>query len=94
MSDRTLAVRVEGTVQGVFFRAYASENAKRLGVTGWVANREDGAVEGVLHGPGEALGELIKLLRHGPPEAIVTNIDVRSADRSLATQAPAEAYTF
>lgn len=94
MSGRTLAIRVEGTVQGVFFRAYASENARRLGVDGWVANRDDGSVEGVLRGPGEALAELVGLLRHGPPDAKVTKLDVRSTDEGHAASPPADAYTF
>lgn len=92
--DRTLAIRVEGKVHGVFFRAYARENARRLGVTGWVVNREDGSVEGVIHGHGSALAELVRLLRHGPPDATVETLDVRSADRGQASDQPADAYAF
>ncbi len=92
--DRTLAIRVEGKVQGVFFRAYTRENAVRLGVTGWVANREDGSVEGVLHGSGAALGELVGLLRHGPPDARVDKLDVRSVPRGEASNGPGDAYGF
>ena len=92
--ERTLAFRVEGKVQGVFFRAYARENARRLGVTGWAMNRADGSVEGMIHGPGAALAELVGLLRQGPPDAKVEKIDVRSASREGASDPPAGAYAF
>ena len=92
--DRTLAVRVEGKVQGVFFRAYTQANARRLGVTGWVANKADGSVEAVLHGNGSHLAELVGLLRQGPPDAKIDKLDVHSAERGRAQAAPADAYAF
>ena len=92
--DRTLVIHAEGKVQGVFFRAYARENARRLGVTGWVANREDGSVEGVICGNGAALAEVVALLRQGPPDARVDKLDVRSADPGRVWDRPADAYAF
>ncbi len=67
---------VEGRVQGVFFRYSACEQADRLGVTGWVMNRPDGTVELVAEGPKEAVDDLVKWCRHGPPGAHVTNVRV------------------
>ena len=37
-----LVVRVRGKVQGVWYRASAREEAGKLGLNGWVANRPDG----------------------------------------------------
>ena len=42
---------VRGVVQGVGFRYYALHEATRLGLAGYVRNREDGAVEIELEGP-------------------------------------------
>ena len=43
-------VIVEGRVQGVFFRAYTSDEAKKLGLAGWVRNRPEGSVEAIIEG--------------------------------------------
>ena len=90
MSDgeRAIAVHVTGRVQGVSYRAYTSEQAVRLGVKGWVANRDDGSVDAALLGSGDALAELVGLMRRGPPQATVEGVDVRSVDRAWAEQAP------
>jgi len=69
-------VHVTGRVQGVRFRAWTREQAQALGVSGWVRNRSDGSVEGVLSGPSEAVEALIALLHEGPPAAKVKNVRV------------------
>jgi acylphosphatase len=66
---------VRGRVQGVFFRQSAVEQARSLGVAGWVRNREDGDVEGLAAGPPEALERLRAWLQHGPPAARVESVE-------------------
>jgi len=68
---------VHGYVQGVNFRYYTTRTARRLGLTGWVANRRDGTVEAVAEGPREALKKLVGFLHQGPPSAMVTNVDIK-----------------
>ena len=51
---------ISGLVQGVFFRAYAKDEAERLNLTGWVKNRWDGKVEMVIEGEKEKIDEMIK----------------------------------
>lgn len=48
-----------GMVQGVFFRSNTRKCAQSLGLTGWVRNRADGAVEAVLEGEEEAVKQAI-----------------------------------
>ena len=65
-------VVVEGRVQGVFFRDSCREQARRLGVGGWVRNRHDGAVEAVFEGPEFEVAAMVEWCRTGPPRAVVT----------------------
>lgn len=71
---------IEGRVQGVFFRASAQAEASRLGLTGWVRNRPDGAVEIVAEGERKKLADLIAWCRHGPRGAEVENVRIRQED--------------
>jgi acylphosphatase len=69
-------VVVRGRVQGVFFRDSCQREAQRLGVRGWVLNRDDGHVEAVLEGEPEAVEAMIQWARVGPLHAYVTGVDV------------------
>jgi acylphosphatase len=69
-------VRVTGRVQGVFFRAWTAEQARELGIAGWVRNCPDGSVEAHLTGDELAVTRMIERLREGPPHAIVERLDV------------------
>jgi acylphosphatase len=73
-------VVVNGTVQGVFFRASCQREAAAHGVAGWVSNRPDGAVEAVFEGDEAAVSALIEWCRQGPPHADVTSVDVNDEE--------------
>ncbi|MGS0997781.1 acylphosphatase [Rhodanobacter sp. UC4451_H18] len=65
---------VEGRVQGVFFRASTREQALALGIAGHARNLDDGRVEVLAGGSGEALDALEQWLWQGPPAADVTAV--------------------
>jgi acylphosphatase len=67
---------VTGRVQGVFFRAWTREQARELGVSGWVRNCADGSVEAHFEGDEEAVKALIERLHDGPPAARVETVEV------------------
>jgi acylphosphatase len=69
-------VFVSGLVQGVSFRWYAIQNARRLGVAGWVRNLPDGRVEAVYEGPGQPVDEMVAWSHQGPPSARVNDVEV------------------
>ncbi len=77
---------VRGMVQGVFFRAAAAEEARALGLTGRVWNREDGAVECVAEGSADAIERFRSWLRRGPPRARVE--EVQETELSGETRYP------
>jgi acylphosphatase len=69
-------VVVSGQVQGVFFRDSCRRQAQAHGVTGWVRNRPDGAVEAVFEGEPEAVEAMIGWARKGPPAAEIDQVEV------------------
>lgn len=78
-SDRIrVHLRIEGTVQGVYFRAATVQEAQRLGLAGWVRNRPDGSVEVVAEGLRSKIDELVTWCHQGPPGAIVNRVSQHS----------------
>jgi acylphosphatase len=69
-------VVVHGRVQGVFFRDSVRERARAHGVSGWICNRSDGAVEAVLEGRPDNVERVVRFCRTGPRQALVERIDV------------------
>jgi len=69
-------VIVRGSVQGVFFRDSTRRLARQHGVSGWIANRADGAVEAVFEGEADAVERLIAFSRKGPRGAQVESVEV------------------
>jgi acylphosphatase len=67
---------VHGTVQGVFYRASAEQEAQRLGVAGWVRNLPDGSVELVVEGDDAAVEQMLTWAGRGPSRADVSRVDV------------------
>ncbi len=77
MALKQLHMVVRGRVQGVYFRASAQREARRLGVCGWVRNRADGALEIVAEGEEAAVRDLHGWAQKGPSAARVDKVDTR-----------------
>jgi acylphosphatase len=77
MGLKRIQLVVRGRVQGVFFRATAQREARQLGLTGWVKNRRDGAVEMVVEGEEDNVKDFLAWAQHGPTTARVDNVDTR-----------------
>ena len=73
-------VRLFGRVQGVFFRQWSVNQARTLGVTGWVRNATDGSVEALVMGDEGAVAQMIEAMRRGPSQAQVEDLIVEVAE--------------
>jgi acylphosphatase len=69
-------VRVHGQVQGVYYRASAQQEAERLGLHGWVRNRQDGSVEVVAEGEADPVEAFLAWCRRGPERAQVRDLEI------------------
>jgi acylphosphatase len=65
---------ITGRVQGVGYRAWMVEKARAFGLSGWVRNTADGAVEALVAGEDAAVEEIARLCRRGPRLAEVLSI--------------------
>jgi acylphosphatase len=79
----SVKILVFGRVQGVFFRAFTSEQAVALGLKGYVRNlTQEGTVEVVAEGERARLESLIAHLKTGPPSARVEQVVTSWSDYS------------
>ena len=76
-SPARLTLQVTGLVIGVNFRWFTQRRALALGLTGWVRNCADAAVEITAEGHRKVLEQLLDAVRAGPPEAVVENVDAQ-----------------
>jgi acylphosphatase len=66
--------RITGRVQGVWFRAWTRDEARQLGLGGWVRNEPDGSVRALFVGPRDRVGQMLARCRIGPPMARVDQV--------------------
>jgi len=78
---KAVTVTVTGRVQGVSFRWYAVQEARRLGVTGWIRNDPDGSVRCHVEGDDAAVDAMVEWCHHGPSYASVRCVAVAEARR-------------
>ena len=80
MPEKTVRLRISGTVQGVGYRIWATRTAAGLGLRGWVRNRLDGGVEALVTGTPDAVCAMVEASRKGPSGARVAEVAVTPAE--------------
>ena len=73
-------LRIGGRVQGVGFRYFAYHTANRLGLTGWVRNRDDGNVEIEVQGAASTIEAFARAVKQGPTWSKVTEFEQHEID--------------
>jgi acylphosphatase len=77
--ERAVRGLAAGRVQGVFYRASFQQEAKRLGLVGWVHNLPDGRVEFFVQGDAQAVEQLLDWAAQGPRGARVGHVEVHES---------------
>lgn len=80
---QTVEIIISGRVQGVGFRWFTVDLARRLGVTGTVQNLSNGDVRVLAVSDDDALSSFVSGLRKGPSMARVTDIQVHPANPTI-----------
>ena len=86
MATTTQHLRITGRVQGVGYRWNMAQQARALGLTGWVRNRHDGSVEAQASGPAHVVQALVDWAHHGPELARVDGVVVNSVENAEPCQ--------
>ncbi len=68
---------ISGRVQGVFFRMETRKAAQRIGIFGWVKNKEDRTVEALFEGDKERVDSILEWCRKGPPLSEVQKVSLK-----------------
>jgi len=76
----TLRVEILGRVQGVGYRYWTVEEAKKRQVSGWVRNRKEGYVEAIFQGEKVNVDDLLMACYKGPAFANVQDIKTGSGE--------------
>ena len=74
---KSVRIYINGTVQGVFFRAFIKENAEKLGVKGFTRNLDDGRVEVFIEGNIDEVNKMIELCKKGPKHSQIRNVEIK-----------------
>jgi acylphosphatase len=73
---KAVRVYIFGIVQGVFFRTFIEEQAKKLGLKGYVRNKEDGSVESWFEGNSGDVDKMIEICKKGPKHSVIKRLDI------------------
>lgn len=80
MTQKSVHVTIEGRVQGVWYRAWVLGAAQKLGLYGWVRNKQNGDVEAVFCGVTDKVDQMVEQCWQGSPPSDVSNVTVAPTD--------------
>jgi len=72
---KSIRITIQGSMQPVFFNIFIKENADKLGVKGFVRNKEDGQVEIFIEGNMNEVNQMILTCKTGPQHVMIRNVN-------------------
>ncbi|MCX7726113.1 MAG: acylphosphatase [Chitinispirillaceae bacterium] len=76
MERRRIGIIVSGRVQGVGFRFFTRNCARKYNISGWVRNCDDGSVEIEAEGEKDKIENFTEEIKKGPPSSRVTDVKI------------------
>ncbi len=80
MEIKCVQLKIQGNVQGVFFRKYTQITARNFGIKGFVRNDPDGSVFVEACGTADALKKFIDWCHDGPEGAKVDSVELSGSE--------------
>lgn len=77
MQMKTIRIKINGLVQGVFFRKFIKDEADKLGLKGHVRNLDSGEVEVIAEGKDADVDSMQAVCKKGAPHSTVKGIDTQ-----------------
>src|SRR5258706_844858 len=76
----SLRLRIEGFVQAVGYRNFAIDEARRLGLDGWIRNCSDGTVEALVSGSTKSVEAFAQACMRGPRGSRIKSVEMHDAE--------------
>lgn len=74
---KTVRIKISGLIQGVFFRKYIADEAKKIGILGHVRNLDSGEVEVMAEGSVEDIEKMKVACKKGSPHSKIKSVDIQ-----------------
>ena len=74
---KSVRLYIDGTVQGVFFRAFVKENAERYNIKGFTRNLENGKIEVFIEGDTDNVNKMVELCKQGPKHSQIKKVKIK-----------------
>jgi len=74
MVKSALKITISGTIQGLFFKNFAKENADKLNLRGFIRCLENGDLEVFIEGEKDNVARFVEILKTGQQYSQIRNI--------------------
>ena len=74
---KTIRIKIAGLVQGIYFKKYISDEAKKFGILGHVRNLDTGEVEVMAEGGVEDIEKITASCKKGCPHSKIKGVDIQ-----------------
>jgi len=82
IKNRRAELVVHGDVQGVSYRYFARDIAKKMGVKGWIRNEADGSITIIIEGDDDRVSNFVNWCKQGSPMSTIKDVEIKDSKYS------------